>query len=303
MSTEGWRRGPVAITGANGQVGTALQKRLKQTRNEVRPLDRGNELRSAVSDAEVVVHLAGGLVVHGADTYQSANLDTVLSTLDAIVGSSVRRLVFLSFITADPRSANEYLRAKGEAETLVSSCGVPAVIFRCDHIYGPPGDPGPTASAFLSKGGKRVRILGKGTQRLSPVFKHDVVEAIVHGSLDPSTPTGTFELAGPRTVTADEFAQQLNLGTVRLHHTGPWLSRGLAHVVPALTPTLVDVMLRDAVATDDPQVAARAFGVTLRSVEDLWRRPEVGGGGRESNPPGSLRPHVGVEDRGAHQEP
>src|SRR5438445_587931 len=27
------------------------------------------------------------------------------------------------------------------------------------------------------------------------------------------------------------------------------------------------------------------------------------GGGRESNPPGSFRPHYGFEDRGAHQEP
>jgi hypothetical protein len=27
------------------------------------------------------------------------------------------------------------------------------------------------------------------------------------------------------------------------------------------------------------------------------------GGGRESNPPGSFRPHTGFEDRGAHQAP
>jgi len=27
------------------------------------------------------------------------------------------------------------------------------------------------------------------------------------------------------------------------------------------------------------------------------------GGGRESNPPGSSRPHTGFEDRGAHQTP
>jgi hypothetical protein len=28
-----------------------------------------------------------------------------------------------------------------------------------------------------------------------------------------------------------------------------------------------------------------------------------GGGGRESNPPASFRPHTGFEDRGGHQAP
>jgi hypothetical protein len=45
--------------------------------------------------------------------------------------------------------------------------------------------------------------------------------------------------------------------------------------------------------------------------EDLWRPPRIHdhspisprGGGRESNPPGSSRPHTGFEDRGAHQAP
>ena len=30
---------------------------------------------------------------------------------------------------------------------------------------------------------------------------------------------------------------------------------------------------------------------------------QLSGGGRESNPPGSFRPHTSFEDRGAHQEP
>lgn len=33
------------------------------------------------------------------------------------------------------------------------------------------------------------------------------MEALVHAALDPSTPVGVFELAGPRIMTVDEFAQ------------------------------------------------------------------------------------------------
>jgi hypothetical protein len=32
------------------------------------------------------------------------------------------------------------------------------------------------------------------------------VEAILHAALDPETPTGTFEFAGPDKMTAEEFA-------------------------------------------------------------------------------------------------
>jgi NADH dehydrogenase len=272
MQEYDWIGGPIAITGASGQVGMALQKRLSDLGNEVRALDRGDDLRRAFRRADAVVHLAGGLSVRPPDTYETANLDTVRATVDALDGSGVRRVVFLSFITADPASDNAYLRAKGQAEELLADSGQVAIVFRTDHIYGDPGEPGPTASEFLSNGGRAVSVLGDGTQELTPIYKLDVVEAIVRAALDPSAPTGTFELAGPRTMSLDAFAQELNGHRARLSHTPAWMARGLAHMVPALTPTLVDVMLRDAVPTTDPQTTAAAFGITLREVKDVWGR-------------------------------
>jgi uncharacterized protein YbjT (DUF2867 family) len=276
MEEYDWIGGPVAITGASGQVGTALQRRLAGLGNVVRPLGRGHDLREAFRRDDAVVLLAGGLVVRKPDTYASANLDTVRAAVDALDGSGVRRVVFLSFIDADPTSSNPYLRAKGQAEKLLAESGQPVIVFRTDHIFGPAGDPGPTASAFLSRGGSAVRILGDGSQRLAPVYKGDVVEAIMRAALDPSAPTGTFELAGPQTMSADEFAQELNDHGARLSHTSPWLSKALAHVVPSLTPTLVDVMLHDAIPTTDPQTTAEAFGVAIHRVDEVWpssRRP------------------------------
>jgi uncharacterized protein YbjT (DUF2867 family) len=49
-----------------------------------------------------------------------------------------QRVVFLSFLTARLDASNAYLRYKAEAEAALRSCGIPAVIFRCDHFYGPP---------------------------------------------------------------------------------------------------------------------------------------------------------------------
>jgi uncharacterized protein YbjT (DUF2867 family) len=265
-----WRTGPVAVTGASGQVGRLLLRRLGQLPNEVRALGREADLAGAFGDADAVVHLAGTLLPRKPNTYRAANLDTVLATAAALARSRAQRVVFLSFLTARLDASNQYLRCKAEAEEALRSGGVPAVIFRCDHIYGPPSDPGPTASAFVAKSGK-VTLLGSGTQRLSPLYRDDVVEAILHAALDPGTLTGTFELAGPEIVTEEEFARSLNSKPIRIRRTPVTLARLLGRVVPTLTPELVDVMLADRVPTEDVAATARLFGVELHRLGDVWR--------------------------------
>ena len=267
-----WRTGPVAVTGASGQVGTGLRRRLDQLPNQVRPLGRENDLAAAFGDADAVVHLAGTLQPRKPNTYRTANLDTALATAAALAQSRAQRVVFLSFLTARLDASNSYLRYKAQAEEALRSTGIPLVAFRCDHIYGPPDDPGPTASAFVAKSGK-VMLLGSGGQRLAPLYRDDVVEAIVHAALDPEAPTGTFQLAGPDTMTAEEFAHLLNSTPIRVRRVPVMLSRLLGRVVPTLTPELVDVMLADAVPTEDVAATARRFGVELHGVADVWRSP------------------------------
>jgi hypothetical protein len=70
-----------------------------------------------------------------------------------------------------------------------------------------------------------------------------VVEAIRHAALDPDTPTGTFELAGPDVLTAGQFVRLLNAEPVRIRRMPVRVARLLGRVVPTLTPELVDVLL------------------------------------------------------------
>lgn len=264
------RSGPVAITGASGQVGTALRRRFDALPNEVRAVGPGDDLTAACRDADAVVHLAGTLLPRRPNTYRAANLDTVRATAAALAGSRASRVVFLSFLSARPDARNRYLRYKAEAEQALLGGPVPAVVLRCDHLYGPPDEPGPTASAFLATSGT-VRLLGGGTQRLTPLFRDDVVDVIVRAALDPETPHGAFELAGPETMTAEQLARLLNPADVRIRRTPPRLARLLGRVAPGLTPELVDVMLADTVPTEDVVANARRFGVELHRVGEVWR--------------------------------
>ena len=109
-------------------------------------------------------------------------------------------------------------------EEIITASDVPSVIFRCNHVFGPPDAPGPTASAFLAKRGS-VRILGNGRQRLAPIFRDDVADALVSAALDVDTPTGTFQLAGPETMTAADFARKLAGGRVRIRRTSKPFAR------------------------------------------------------------------------------
>jgi uncharacterized protein YbjT (DUF2867 family) len=272
VKIDGWLTGPVAVVGADGQVGSALRDQLAGLPNEVRPLRRGDDLRAAFRGADVVVHLAGTLAPGRGSSYQAANRDTVAATCAALQDCTVRRVIFLSYLDAAVASANPYLRCKAEAEQLLRDCGTPALIFRCAHIYGPPGQPGPTASALIARRG-RVSVPGTGRQRYAWIARGDVVEALTRAALDPATPTGTFDLAGPQAYTVDEFVEHINPGPVRVRHLPGWAARLAGRLVPGATKPMIDVLLRDCLPSHDPQQAAARFGFTLHTLAETWPRP------------------------------
>jgi NADH dehydrogenase len=262
------RTGPIVITGASGHVGTALCRRLERDPNEVRPLGRGDDLAAAMRDAVAVVHLAGTLAPVKGDTYDSANLDTARAVVGAVAGSGVQRIVDLSYVDADPASANAYRRAKGQAEQVLAGAGVELLTLRAPWIFGPPQDPGPSFAPFLARDGKPVTVIGGGGQRMAPVYVEDVAEALARGALDPTAPTGTFALAGPQELTLDEMVALLDGAGVRERHIPPSVARLLAHLSPQLNPTLVEVLLADSLPHDPP--AAEALGLELRAPRDVY---------------------------------
>jgi len=80
--------GPIVITGASGQVGVALRRRLAACPSEIRALTRQDVTPRAFRDAEAVVHLAGSLLPGRQSTYEQANRATVSQTLAALAGSA-----------------------------------------------------------------------------------------------------------------------------------------------------------------------------------------------------------------------
>lgn len=263
------RTGPIAITGSTGHVGRAVLRRLEREPNEARPLRRGDDVAAAVAGAEIVIHLAGTLAPAKGDTYAGANLATARAVAAAVADTpTVARVVDLSYVDADPRAENAYLRAKGMAEDVLRDTGRSVIAVRCPWIFGPAGDPGPSFAPFLAHGGRPVTVIGRGDQRLAPVHVDDVAEALVRAALDPGAPDGTYALAGPQELTLDDMLQLLNRAGVRERHVPPSVARLLAHLAPQLNPTLVEVLLADSLPHDPP--LAPELGLTLRAPADVY---------------------------------
>jgi NADH dehydrogenase len=285
-----WRPRPLAdaatsvvVTGANGQVGNALLTRLVGVPVHTVGLVQGAQYvhatrllsgslhappsAQALREADVIVHLAGALRPQPPNTYRAANVHTTQAVAQALRHGRARRVLFLSYVGASESSPNLYLRTKGEAERLLAATGKEVVVFRCTHIIGPPAAPGPTAQALLAPPTGRVAVLGSGRQRVQPVFLGDVAAALA-AAMERGAP-GTYDLAGPESMTLDELVALLNRDRdVRLRHLPDPLARALAHLKTSLPRALVDVMLRDSVG--DHERAATAFSFPLTSLRDVW---------------------------------
>lgn len=260
----------IAITGADGQVGTMLRARLVDDLVEQLPLGSRDNWRPAISSAHAVAHLAGTLQPRGSNTYEKANVETARRVVDAATGASVERIVYLSYVGASLDADNEYLRTKAEAERILLDSGIPTIVLRCVHVYGPPGSPGPTARAFTQRGRGPVRVPGSGRQRIAPLYIGDVVEVVRAALLAGDPPAGVFDLAGPDEMSMDEFVRALNGPDARISHLPAGIARVVAHVAPSLTPALIDLLLVDNVLSGEHPEAAATFGVERHRLADVW---------------------------------
>lgn len=266
MSTEKHLTGPVAVTGADGHVGRTVRRHLAEHPNEVIALTGEGDWGSAADRADALIHLAGTLQPTGSNTYDAANVGTVQRWLDGLRDRRPRRVVFLSYVGADPSSSNDYLRTKGEAERLLERSGIPATIVRSTFIYGNADEIGPSFASYVGEPGAAVSVIGDGRQRIAPIHVDDLAHLLTAAAIDPSTPTGTFEISGPQTVTLDDFVTALNPSGATIRHLPAFVARLAARVTSRLTPSMVEVLLADNVPAGDPIETARLFGVSLHEI-------------------------------------
>jgi nucleoside-diphosphate-sugar epimerase len=289
----------VAVTGANGAVGRAIVAvapshgvdLIAAVRSEgaaaaVRALDSTAHvvrvsyaddagLMPAVEGTAAMIHLAGILVERPGSTYETANVETTRRVVQAAARAGVRKIVFVSAIGADARSANRYWRSKADAEALVRASGVPFTVLRVPMLLGPATEAGDALRRRLSH--RTIWLLDGGRTVQQPLDVDDLAHAALLACATGVATDRTLDLVGPVAVTAREVVERAARLMGRRVRILPVPARPvrLALRVGRRVENRGRLDALEVLTTDtrlDPGPAARALGIALTSLDRMIQR-------------------------------
>jgi uncharacterized protein YbjT (DUF2867 family) len=197
----------VLVTGASGNLGSAVLPRLVKEGHDVRPMSRrarpgwvaadlatGEGLREAVRGVDAIVHLASSPT-----KTRHTDVEGTRRLLAEAKTAGVRHVLYVSIIGVD-RVPLPYYRHKLAAERVVRDGGVPFTLLRAAQF--------PTlVDTFLNVSSKLGPLLVDKRLRFQPAAVEDVADRIADLLADgPSD--DVVEFAGPRSETLDVLARE-----------------------------------------------------------------------------------------------
>ena len=216
----------ILLTGATGNVGSALLRRLTAAGTPVRAFVRnprrlGSErvrvqialgnlsdpasFRHALRGVDTVVHLAAAIRDQPRASIEELNGVATLRLVRAAERAGVKRFVFFSALGTSLHSPARFFRAKAQAERAVQESAMDTVVFKPSILYAP-RDPWITLLDALSVL-PMVPVSGGGGARFQPIWADDAAaatQAVLEGAGDHRR---LYELAGPETLTYDDIVR------------------------------------------------------------------------------------------------
>ena len=209
----------ILLTGATGYIGMRLGARLAAAGERVRclvlpddPVDPGRRFDADVVRGDVtsldsflshgegvtaIVHAAAVMPPAAPDLMQEVNVKGTANVIAFAQRWKVRRIIYLSAVSAAYARKNAYGSSKAEAERLVRESGLDYTILRLTMVYGPEGGLHFQKLVSLLR---RVPLLcpvpGPGTARLQPVFVGDVIQGVELALRSPAAGGKTYNVSG-----------------------------------------------------------------------------------------------------------
>jgi uncharacterized protein YbjT (DUF2867 family) len=240
---------------------------------------------AAVHDAAIVINLTGILYERGPQRFEAVQAQGA-GTVAAAAERVGARMLHVSALGADARSASRYARSKARGEAAVLAAAPRAMIFRPSILFGPEDD-------FFNRFAAMARIspvlplIGGGHTRFQPVFVGDVARALARAADGAGTPATTYELGGPDVKSFKDLMEFILATVMRRRLLVPipfavaeWQALVLQFWPrPLLTPDQVTLLRRDNVVSIEAERSKRtlwAFGITPSSIAAitpayLWR--------------------------------
>ncbi len=268
------------LTGATGQVGSALLGRLLAEDVPVRCLVRDPRrlgarrvrvqialgdladppsFRNAMRGVDTVVHLAASLRDQPRGSIEELVGIATWRMVQAAERTGAERFLFLSALGASTHSPARFLRAKALAEQAVREAGVRSTVLAPSLVYAP-GDRWLTLLERLALL-PAVPLSGRGRAAYQPLWADDVaacVAAALRASAGP--PHERYELAGPQTLTQEAIVRTVLRSLHRrrplVRVPAPLLARAL-RLLEAAAGTRAFATWDEAELLEVPRVSAR----------------------------------------------
>jgi NADH dehydrogenase len=216
----------VLVAGGTGFIGSYLCRALAEDDHAVTALARSPEgtpdgvtgvrgdvtdydsVESAVEGHDAVVNLValsplfepdGGNRMH--DRIHRGGTENLVRAAEA---GGVDRFVQLSALGADPRGDTAYIRAKGQAETIVRDSDLDWTIFRPSVVFGEGGEFvsfTKRLKGMFAPGVPLYPLPGGGKTRFQPIHVEDLVPMIAAAVTDDEHVGETYEIGGPEVLT------------------------------------------------------------------------------------------------------
>ncbi|MEA2445971.1 MAG: hypothetical protein QOJ12_3263 [Thermoleophilales bacterium] len=217
----------ILLTGATGEVGAALLRRLTVDGERIRCLVRDprrlgpervrvqiaigdlsdpGSFRNAMRGVKTVVHLASPIRDQPRGSIEELNAIATLRLVRAAERAGAERFVFFSALGTSRHAGTRFFRAKALAEQAVVESSVPSTIFAPSIVYAPDN--------YWMRLLDRLTLLpavpvsGSGDTPYQPIWTEDVADC-ARASLQRDTDGANhrYELAGPETLTYSEIVR------------------------------------------------------------------------------------------------
>jgi NADH dehydrogenase len=237
------------LTGATGQVGSALLGRLLADGASVRCLVRDPRrlgatrvrvqialgdladppsFRNAMRGVDTVVHLAAAIRDQPRGSIEELGGIATWRMVQAAERAGVERFLFCSALSASTHSRARFLRAKALAEQAVREAGMRSVVYSPSIVYAP-GDRWLTLLERLALL-PAMPMSGGGRALYQPIWAEDVADCTMAALRTPEL-AGSFELAGPQTLSHEQIVREvlhaLRRNRPLVHVPAPVVARGL----------------------------------------------------------------------------
>ncbi|HYM45739.1 MAG TPA: NAD(P)H-binding protein [Solirubrobacteraceae bacterium] len=214
------------LTGATGQVGSALLRRLVDEGTEVRCLVRDPRrlgtwrvrvqialgdltdppsFRNALRGVDTVVHLAASIRDQPGGSIEELNGIATWRVVHAAQRAGAQRFVFFSTLDASTRHRTRFHRAKALAEQAVRETDLDWTVFAPSLVYAP-GDRWLTQLERLALA-PVVPLAGMGRARCQPIWAEDAAACVMAALRTSESGRRRYELAGPQTLTRAEIVR------------------------------------------------------------------------------------------------